>query len=82
MADGQAQKHLLFCMQKAAIAQINRRETGVLIQLDFPLGPALVCVLHWKNCVGSHERMSGSAHQHFNAPVIYIHGPRLRNGRG
>ena len=36
MADVQAQKHLSFRMQIAAIALINRRETGVLTPLDFP----------------------------------------------
>ena len=36
MADVQAQKHLLFRMQIAAIEQINRQETRVLTPLDFP----------------------------------------------
>ena len=36
MAGVQAQKHLLFRMQKAAIEQINRQETRVLTPLDFP----------------------------------------------
>ena len=88
MADGQAQKHLLFRMQIAAITRNNRQETGVR---NFPeygfcndktLSDPLVCVLHWESCVGSHERISGSAHEHVNAPVICILGPHLRNGRG
>ena len=36
MADVQAQKHILFGMQIAAIVPIKRRKTEVLAPLDFP----------------------------------------------